>query len=224
MISLLCLIGTASAFPLVVPQQPTLVLASSAKDTFLESLTYDDTLNEGTKERTGLLNNMIASKLEVTIKDVLKNDSQKETALSATNPASLPSILPIAPGIWKVVYAPHMTTIAKLAGGLDLDVEYIMHADQTIESHAKFSALPGIKSIYLSVSGKYDSVSDTVCSVQWDEAWVKVISNGNNEDDVPYAHIQDVPDSLLKTAITNAGKLLFIEPFSVFPVSFLPTT
>jgi hypothetical protein len=223
---LVLLLGSASAFPLVAPAQNSIVspVLFSAKDTFLDSLTYDNTLNEGTKRRTELLNDMISNKMEVNIKEVLKNrkNSDSTSTLSAMNPGSLPSFLPVAPGTWKVVYAPHMTTIAKLAGGLDLDVEYIMHADQTIESHAKFSSLPlGIKSVYLSVSGKYDSISDTVCSVEWDEAWVKVITNDG--EDKPYAHISEVPDSPLKTAITNVGKLLFIRPFSIFPVSFLAT-
>jgi hypothetical protein len=226
MIGLVLLLGSASAFPLAAPAQSIVSpVLFSAKDTFLDSLTYGNTLNEGTKRRTELLNDMISNKMEVNIKEVLKNrkNSDSSTTLSAINPGSLSSFLPVAPGTWKVVYAPHMTTIAKLAGGLDLDVEYIMHADQTIESHAKFSSLPlGIKSVYLSVSGKYDSISDTVCSVEWDEAWVKLITN-SDDDDKPYAHISDVPDSLLKNAITNVGKLLFIRPFSIFPVSFLAT-
>lgn len=219
---LLLLVASASAFPLVAPPAQNIgapVLFSS-KDTFLDSLTYDNTLNEGTKRRTELLNDMISNKMEVTIKEVLKNQKNSDTTVSAINPGSLASFLPVAPGTWKVVYAPHMTTIAKLAGGLDLDVEYILHADQTIESHAKFSSLPlGIKSVYLSVSGKYDSISDTVCSVEWDKAWVKLITN--SDDDKPYASLSDVPDSPLKTAITNVGKVAFIRPFSIFPVSFL---
>ena len=129
--------------------------------------------------------------------------------------------MPIAPGVWKVVYAPHMTTIAKLAGNTQLDVQYIMHDDQSIESHAKFSNVPFLNAmIYLSVSGTYSTVSDTVCSVNWTDAWVKLIRD-HDDDDAPYAQITDVPDSIVKTIITNLARLLFIQPFSVFPVSFL---
>jgi hypothetical protein len=126
--------------------------------------------------------------------------------------------MPIAPGVWKVVYAPHMTTIAKLAGNTQLDVQYILHADQSIESHAKLSNVPFLNAIYLSVSGTYGTVSDTVCTVTWTDAWVKLIRDHDDED-APYAQIADVPDSIVKTIITNTARLLFIPPFSVFPVS-----
>lgn len=184
----------------------------STKNDFLQSLSRFDTLNEGTKERTQLLDDMIDSKRTVDVQTVL---SDKDDDLSVQDPGSLSSILPIAPGVWKVVYAPHMTTIAKLAGNLALDVTYIMYPDQTIVSHATFSD-PLPSPLHLSVSGTYDSVSDTVCLVEWTEAWIK--SDG---DDVPYATIDDVPESWVKEVITRVGRLLFIRPFSVFPVSYL---
>lgn len=185
----------------------------SAKDDFLQSLLRSDTLNEGTKERTILLNEMIDSKRTVDVQTVLSDGGND---LSAQDPGSLSSILPIAPGVWKVVYAPHMTTIAKLAGNLALDVTYIMYPDQTIVSHATFSD-PLPRPLHLSVSGTYDSVSDTVCLVEWTEAWIK----SDADDDVPYATIDDVPDSWVKEVITRVGRLLFIRPFSIFPVSYL---
>jgi hypothetical protein len=42
-----------------------------------------------------------------------------------------------------------------------------------------------------------------------------------SDDDQPYSKLSDVPDSLAKTMITTLGKLLFIRPVSVFPISFL---
>ena len=193
----------------------------SARETFLNSLTRLDTINDASKPRTEFLDLMISEKLDVDVNTLLGSAGVSDSTLSATNPGRLSSIMPIAPGVWKVVYAPHMTTIAKLAGNTQLDVQYIMHDDQSIESHAKFSNLPFLNAmIYLSVSGTYGTVSDTVCSVNWTDAWVKLIRDHDDED-APYAQITDVPDSIVKTIITNIARLLFIQPFSVFPVSFL---
>lgn len=198
---------------------PTVTSSSNAKDLFLDSLVHLDTLNDGTKERTQLLNCMIDEKVEVDVEKFLGRSKTSSTTWSTRNPGALASMLAIGPGTWKVVYAPHLTTIAKLAGNLQLDVQYILHDDQSIESHAKFSSVPFIATLYLSVGGAYSSVSDTVCSVKWMNAWIKIISQG--DEDAPYSQIDDVPESLIKSAITNIGRLLFIEPFSVFPVSFL---
>ena len=199
---------------------PSLCVLLSARETFLDSLTCLDTINDGTKERTKFLNLMIHEKLDVDVTTLLGSASAADATLSATNPGRLSSIMPIAPGVWKVVYAPHMTTIAKLAGNTQLDVQYIMHRDQSIESHAKFSNVPFLKAVYLSVSGTYGTVSDTVCTVNWTDAWVKLIRDHDNTD-APYAQISEVPDSLTKAIITNTARLLFIKPFSIFPVSFL---
>ncbi|KAI2489723.1 hypothetical protein MHU86_24868 [Fragilaria crotonensis] len=208
----------AFAHPRVQPATSS-KLRSNAKDFFLDSLVRLDTLNDGTKERTKLLNSMIEEKIEVDVKKLLGRSMSSSVIWSSANPGSLASILAIGPGTWKVVYAPHMTTIAKLAGNLQLDVQYILYKDQSIESHAKFSNVPFLSTVYLSVGGTYSSVSDTVCSVKWNDAWVKIISQ--DDEDVPYPQIDDVPESLIKTATTNIGRLLFIQPFSVFPVSFL---
>lgn len=221
-IILLLLSTEVAAYSFVAPPPRTVIsLQSSKKDIFLDSLTHLDALNDGIKESTKLLNDMVDEKTEVDVKTLLSSSSTSTATLSVANPGALSSILPIAPGNWKVIYAPHMTTIAKLAGGVNLDVQYIMHGDQTIESHARFSNLPFLQeeSIYLSVSGTYNSVSDTVCSVEWTEAWVKIIHK--DDEDVPYAQITNVPDSFAKNFITKVGKLIFIQPFSIFPVSFL---
>lgn len=210
------------AFALVHRRLPKLTsskLSSNAKDLFLDSLVRLDTLNDGTKERTELLNSMIEERIEVDLKELLGRSKTSSMTWSSTNPGALASILAIGPGNWKVVYAPHMTTIAKLAGNLQSDVQYILYEDQSIESHAKFSDVPFLSTVYLSVGGTYSSVSDTVCSIKWTDAWVMIISQ--DDDNAPYSQIDDVPESLAKTAITNIGRLLFIQPFSAFPVSFL---
>ena len=204
-----------------------------SKDAFLNSLDSQSTLNDGTKARTALLNGLIASKEEVDIEEILRSvDTEKEQDkvrnLSASNPGSLESILPVAPGTWKVVYAPHMSTIRNLVagggkeggGGGMLDVTYILHKDQTIESHAKFAGFPLLPNkVHLSVSGTYDTVNDCVCRVEWSDAWIRVVDE--SEQDESYPQISSVPDSAWKTVITRIGRLLFIRPFSVFPVSFL---
>jgi len=132
------------------------------------------------------------------------------------------------------VYAPHMTTMARLAGGGEFRVSYLLNADGTMESYARLDfpwlRLAGFNCVYLSVSGTYGSVDDNICRVDFDKAWVRTIQqstatnppqNDNNEDDGPYPSLSSVPDSLVKTMITKLGKLFFVDGVSVFPVSFL---
>ena len=76
------------------------------------------------------------------------------------------------------------------------------------------------------LSGTYGSVNDTVCRVDFNEAWIKPVPKSSsvpsvNKDDLPYPSLSDVPDSVSKQWITRLGKLFFIEDVSVFPVSFL---
>ena len=172
-------------------------LTSTVKDKFLDSLDRPYDLNQGSKERTGLLNDMI------------------QNGDSIEHPGSLESFMPVAPGRWRVIYAPHMTTMSGLAGG-EFSVQYDLNDDGTIVSHAKCN-FPFFKG-YLSVSGTYDSVNNEVCRVDFDEAWLKASSNENDE---PYPKIESVPDSMLKSLIRTLGKAAFIEPFAVFPISFL---
>ena len=199
------------------------------KDVFLNSLDDLSTLNQATKERSSLLNNLIENKSIVGSSDELGNNRQeKETsaAKSIDKPGSLSSFSPVAPGSWRVVYAPHMTTMANLAGG-SFQVEYDLNKDGTMESHAKYD-FPIVGRGYLSVSGTYSSVDDTHCRVNFDEAWVRSIGDGsgtgteNNVDTSrPYSTIDDVPDSIGKTIIRKLGRLFFFDAVSVFPVSFL---
>ena len=217
----------------------------------MSSLDSLATLNDGTKERTRLLNDLVDNKQEIGIQELMQssslwnqllktakggndNDNDMNASPSATKPGSLESMLPVAPGQWKVVYAPHMTTIRDLVRGnsvdsgmASLDVRYDMRPDQTITSHATFRDFPwmkpfGVRTVFLSVSGRYGSVDDDrVCFVEWDKTWVRVVANDDYDIDEPYATLEDVPTSMEKNVINAIGKVLFIRPFSVFPVSFL---
>eukprot|EP00751_Fragilariopsis_kerguelensis_P048174 CAMPEP_0171029618 /NCGR_PEP_ID=MMETSP0736-20130129/36508_1 /TAXON_ID=186038 /ORGANISM="Fragilariopsis kerguelensis, Strain L26-C5" /LENGTH=464 /DNA_ID=CAMNT_0011471425 /DNA_START=134 /DNA_END=1528 /DNA_ORIENTATION=- len=104
---------------------------------------------------------------------------------------------PIAVGTWKVVYAPHITTVANLFKG-HVDVQYQMSVDnddpkRTIVSHAYYD-FPLVGKGYLSVSGTYGSVLSTSTStstlsskndkkneyyskVNFDQAWMKPVRN-----------------------------------------------
>lgn len=174
----------------------------SNKEMFLNAL--DDpvaTLNTATKERTALLNKLASSSTEE----------------SKQKPGSWEGFGSVAPGRWRVVYAPHMTTMANLAGG-QFQVEYDLNEDGTMESHARYS-FPIVGEGYLSVSGTYGSVDDTTCRVDFDEAWIRQL--GADAIDEPYASIDDVPESFAKTIIRRLGRTFFFDAVSVFPVSFL---
>lgn len=176
----------------------------SDKDVFLNSL--DDpiaTLNQATKERTALLNQLASS--------------STSSSPSREKPGSWEGFGPVAEGRWRVIYAPHMTTMANLAGG-QFQVEYDLNEDGTMESHARYS-FPIVGEGYLSVSGTYGSVDDTTCRVDFNEAWVKQLHKGTT--DGPYASIDDVPESVAKTIIRRLGRAFFFDGVSVFPVSFL---
>jgi len=183
--------------------------APSSKEVFLSSLDSITSLNDANEDRTELLNHVIATKQEVNVKDFssplqrLRLDNKNP---SAKHPASLDSMLPVAPGTWKVVYAPHMAIFQTIA---PLQVEYSLRPDQTITSHASFAS-----TVHLSVSGRYGSVNDEVCFVEWDKTWFRI-------GDKPYATLEDVPDSFIKIVVNALGQALFVRPVSVFPVSFL---
>lgn len=192
------------------------VLCTSAKDTFLSSLDTLDRLNTHHKDRTRLLQEMIDSRVEIPIQDYLK-DSTSTNNVSIQNPGQWESMQMIAQGTWKVIYAPHMTIMAGLAGGGTLDVSYILQEDGTMISHAvcDFSWLPNNGKIILSVSGTWGSVSSQVCRVDFDQAWITL------DQEEPFATFNDVPDDGKKSIISFLGRLFFIEAVSVFPISFL---
>jgi hypothetical protein len=111
------------------------------KDLFLKSLERLNILNDESMERSSLLNQMIQSKQEVERIGVrtISPSLQEETTVpsqSLMNPGRLSSFSNVATGTWKVIYAPHMTTISGIFGG-KFDVSYILYNDLTMESHAR---------------------------------------------------------------------------------------
>jgi hypothetical protein len=141
---------------------------------------------------------------------------------SLPNPASTKTFAIVAPGLWNVIYAPHMTSIAKFLNVADLSVQYILKDDGSIFSHARYSLPPLNIHGYLSVSGTYNSVNNYICRVNFNEAWIRSFyDNQSSINSGPYPTIDNVPDSIIKSFIRNVGRLLFVESVAVFPVSYL---
>lgn len=65
------------------------------------------------------------------------------------------------------------------------------------------------------------AVNNDVCRVDFDEAWLRLFEDQVSSDEGPYNNITDVPNSTWKSFIRNMGRASFIEPFAVFPVSYL---
>ncbi len=63
-------------------------------------------------------------------------------------------------------------------------------------------------------------MNNAVCRVDFDEAWIRPF-DGESHNSGPYPNIASMPDSISKSVIRNLGRALFIEPFAIFPVSFL---
>lgn len=191
------------------------------KKLFLESLDRLDTLNLASSGRTDLLNKMITEK----VLDGISNGSGTSAEILPTRSLDKPGLAStfgsVAQGTWKVIYAPHMTTMAGIARG-SFDVQYTMDGDGNMVSHARYS-FPVVGEGYLSVSGTYGSVNEDVCRVDFDKVWFKSLtgSDNNRNDDEPYQALEDVPAGPIKDLINKIGNLFFIDGVSVFPVSFL---
>jgi hypothetical protein len=172
---------------------------SIAKQNLLESLEDPNGFNIATPERTKLVEELTKA-----------NPTPK--------PASTDGFAPFAVGTWRIVYAPHISTMGSLAGGSFDPVYYIMKPNGVMTSHARFS-FPLLGSGWLSVSGTYGSEDDdSVCYVDFNKAWV---SRNISDDDSPLASLEDVPNSLSKSIIQTLGQLGFVRAISVFPVSYL---
>jgi len=141
------------------------------------------------------------------------------SSVSIQNPGLKQSFNVVASGKWKVIYAPHMTTIAGLFGGA-FDVQYILDNNGRITSHAKYN-FPIFGRGYLSASGTFGSVNEDVCRVDFDQVWVKILPSTEEQEEEPYAELNQVPMGFIKDAINSIGKLFFFEQVSMFPVSFL---
>jgi hypothetical protein len=194
-------------------------MMSSDKESFLNTLDVTNTLNGATKERSAMMQKMIDNRLDIAVEkwSLAEGGSDVTATKSLENPGLKDSFNKVAPGNWKVIYAPHMTTIAGLFGG-KLDVQYTLYPKEKMESHARY-IFPIIGQGFLSVSGTYDSVDENISRVDFDKAWIKPLIE--EDDEKPYKTLDDAPDGPLKEIINAVGKTMFIEQFSVFPVSFL---
>ncbi len=201
-----------------------MMVVTNDKSIFLDSLDKTDSLNLATKLRTSLLHNMIDNKVNVASNKWKEGeeDSSSSSSKSLQKPGLQETFNLVSEGNWKVIYAPHMTTIAGLFGG-KFDVQYIMHENEKMESHAKYD-FPLIGTGFLSVSGTYSSVDENASRVDFDKAWVKPLLFSNEKDDnkeKPYKSLDDVPEGPIKAIINAVGKSFFFEQVSVFPISFL---
>eukprot|EP00956_Cyclotella_meneghiniana_P000403 scaffold473_cov112-Cyclotella_meneghiniana.AAC.1 len=149
------------------------------RDEFLDSLDLPYELNANSPARTRLLQNLI-------------DFGATPGGVNLSKPGSAEAFESVAPGTWKVVYAPHMTIAAGLLKG-EFKVQYDLKDDGTIVSHAR---------------------------VDFDEAWWRQFDDDSFLDG-PYPTIESVPESLSKNIVRQLGRALFIEPFAVFPVSYL---
>ncbi len=220
-------------WPLFVPNSPFALMNKSSsslhqlseksdKAIFLDSLDEKDTLNAATKTRTNLLQKMIDNKTSVSsVEDLIPENSSSSKSLE--KPGLQETFNRVSEGNWKVIYAPHMTTISGLFGGR-FDVQYIMHKNNEMTSHARYD-FPVVGEGYLSVSGTYSSVDENISRVDFDKAWVKSLLVNNQEEDdekkKPYRSLNEVPNGPIKDLINRVGQTFFIEQFSVFPISFL---
>jgi hypothetical protein len=191
----------------------------SDKVSFLECLDSQDTLNLSSKSRSALLDKLIADKVTVSREDWKSSSvaSAESGVQSLSNPGSKESFEIVAPGNWKVIYAPHMTTMAGLGRG-SFDVQYTLNEDGTMESHARYE-FPFVGKGFLSVSGTYGSVDDNYCRVDFDKFWVKVLNEG--DEDEPYKTFDQAPKGPIANFINSIGGAFFIDGVSTFPVSFL---
>ena len=171
------------------------------KKKFLQHLDDPNAFNGANKKRTEMVAEMI-----------------QENPVPA--PGSTSSFAPLAAGKWRIVYAPHISVMGQLFQGSFDPVYYIMKPNGEMTSHARYN-FPIIGSGWLSVSGTYGSEDeDRVCRVDFNRAWVKMISDEQNNVD-PYDSLDDVPPSQWKNMIQALGQFFFVDAVSVFPVSYL---
>lgn len=173
----------------------------SSKAKLLNEFDDANAFNEATKQRSRL------------VAELTKDNP-------TTAPGSTKSFSPLAVGTWRIVYAPHISTMGGLFSGSFDPVYYILKPNGIMTSHARYN-FPIIGSGWLSVSGTYSSEDeDQVCRVDFDKTWIKINKN-DDADAKPYESLEDVPSSGWKDFIQETGKFFFIDSVSVFPVSYL---
>jgi hypothetical protein len=174
---------------------------SIAKQNLLDSLDDPQGFNSATYARTKLVEEL-----------TMANPTLK--------PGSTDGFAPYVVGTWKIVYAPHISTMGSFLRGSFDPVYYIMKPNGVMTSHARFS-FPLLGSGWLSVSGTYGSEdNDKICRVNFNKTWVS-LNEMNADNDSPLPSLEDVPDSVSKSIIQTLGQLGFVKAVSVFPVSYL---
>lgn len=181
----------------ILPSSRGNMRGDSVKKAFFDSLDRPDGFNQASKTRTALMNEMTT-----------ENPTKR--------PGSISSFRDIAPGSWRIIYAPHISTLSSVVGGSFDPVLYDMNDDGfKIVSHAKYN-FPVLGEGWLSVSGIYDSMdNDRYCKVEFDRAWIGVGSKNK------FDSIDDAPETWYKNIINSLGQLGFRKEFAVFPVSYL---
>lgn len=132
-------------------------------------------------------------------------------------PAPAPVSFADAAGSWRVVNAPHIDTLSKLALTTFSPIEYRISSNGAIASFVRYdSQLFG--SGWLCTDGTIDNVAADVPTVRivWDRVWWKL-----GGDDVPPVDPEVDGNAFLGPLVQAIGKAGFIESLSVFPVRYL---
>ena len=113
-----------------------------------------------------------------------------------------------------------ITFLCSIFGAICLSVEHMVQVS-TILLNEKLSAIKTFQRILTHHDYNFTQlVNDNVCRVDFDEAWWRPFDDDSFLDG-PYPTIESVPESLSKNIVRQLGRALFIEPFAVFPVSYL---
>ena len=133
-------------------------------------------------------------------------------ALNPTpRPGSAAAIAPVAPGRWRVAFAPHIAKLSSLAGTRFDPILYNLARDGSIVSNVRYSTLGGFKG-WLSTSGSFGSRDDATSFVEWDDAWWQP-----GDAEAPGG-----PDEGFAAPVVSAlGRLGFVNAFANFPVRYL---
>jgi len=136
-------------------------------------------------------------------------------ALRERNPTARPgsaaSYAPLAPGTWRVAFAPHIAKLSSAAGARFDPILYTLRADGGITSHVRYSWL-GVADGWLSTVGEYGSRDELTSYVEWDDAWWEpgAASPGDDPRQGAFAPF-----------VSALGKAGFVTSFSNFPVEYL---
>jgi len=130
-------------------------------------------------------------------------------------PGSVQGFERLAPGSWRVAFAPHITKLSAVASTTFDPIRYVLEPGGSIVSHVAYHVrvpfLPTANG-WLSTSGRYGSSDDDTSSVEWDDAW------WNPGQPRPSSSAQG---AALQRQVSALGRLGFISAFANFPVEYL---